>query len=145
MGHVNDEGLGILNPSSFALQHKSVHDRALANLAKKACWPHSYPDQSQWGKQAESHQSCWITLFIRSKSGRKRSNLINSIFKNFASFYITGSALYENQIKNILIQKIDKSLECYTGSCSGYIHGQISRFVYGVCIIRLLGLFNILY
>ncbi|XP_009301718.1 procollagen C-endopeptidase enhancer b isoform X1 [Danio rerio] len=37
MGHVNDDGLGILNPSSFALQHKAVHDRALANLAKKAC------------------------------------------------------------------------------------------------------------
>ncbi|RXN32716.1 procollagen C-endopeptidase enhancer 2-like protein [Labeo rohita] len=37
MGQVNDEGLGILNPSSFALQHKSVHDKALANLAKKTC------------------------------------------------------------------------------------------------------------
>ncbi|XP_051566635.1 procollagen C-endopeptidase enhancer 2-like [Myxocyprinus asiaticus] len=37
MGHVNDEGVGTLTPSSFALQHKSVHDKALANLAKKAC------------------------------------------------------------------------------------------------------------
>ncbi|KAF4110807.1 procollagen C-endopeptidase enhancer b [Onychostoma macrolepis] len=37
MGQVNDGGLGILKPSSFALQHKSVHDKALANLAKKTC------------------------------------------------------------------------------------------------------------
>ncbi|XP_067257992.1 procollagen C-endopeptidase enhancer b isoform X1 [Chanodichthys erythropterus] len=37
MGKVNDEGLGILTPSSFALQHKAVHDKALANLAKKTC------------------------------------------------------------------------------------------------------------
>ncbi|XP_051573306.1 procollagen C-endopeptidase enhancer 2-like [Myxocyprinus asiaticus] len=37
MGHVNDDGLGTLTPSSFALQHKSVHDKALANLAKKSC------------------------------------------------------------------------------------------------------------
>lgn len=37
MGQVNDEGLGVLTPSSFALQHKTVHDKALANLAKKTC------------------------------------------------------------------------------------------------------------
>uniref|UniRef100_A0A672T7D8 Procollagen C-endopeptidase enhancer b n=1 Tax=Sinocyclocheilus grahami TaxID=75366 RepID=A0A672T7D8_SINGR len=37
MGQVNDEGLGILTPSSFTLQYKSVHDKALANLAKKTC------------------------------------------------------------------------------------------------------------
>ncbi|TRY56809.1 hypothetical protein DNTS_004084 [Danionella cerebrum] len=37
MGMVNDEGIGILTPSSFALLHKSVHDKALANLAKKNC------------------------------------------------------------------------------------------------------------
>ncbi|XP_051992827.1 procollagen C-endopeptidase enhancer b [Xyrauchen texanus] len=37
MGLVNDEGVGTLTTSSFALQHKSVHDKALVNLAKKAC------------------------------------------------------------------------------------------------------------
>ncbi|XP_060780574.1 procollagen C-endopeptidase enhancer b isoform X2 [Neoarius graeffei] len=36
MGQVN-EGRGILNPSSFVLLHKQVHDKALAVLAKKAC------------------------------------------------------------------------------------------------------------
>uniref|UniRef100_A0A8C1CEJ9 Procollagen C-endopeptidase enhancer b n=1 Tax=Cyprinus carpio carpio TaxID=630221 RepID=A0A8C1CEJ9_CYPCA len=34
---VNGEGLGILTPSSFALQYNSVHDKTLANLAKKTC------------------------------------------------------------------------------------------------------------
>ncbi|MCJ8731479.1 hypothetical protein PDJAM_G00200040, partial [Pangasius djambal] len=37
MGQVNEEGRGILNPSSFVLLHKQVHDKALATLAKKAC------------------------------------------------------------------------------------------------------------
>uniref|UniRef100_A0A8C1FZG1 Procollagen C-endopeptidase enhancer b n=1 Tax=Cyprinus carpio TaxID=7962 RepID=A0A8C1FZG1_CYPCA len=37
MGQVNGEGLGILTPSSFALQYNSVHDKTLANLAKKTC------------------------------------------------------------------------------------------------------------
>nr|XP_055067070.1 procollagen C-endopeptidase enhancer b [Misgurnus anguillicaudatus] len=37
MGEVNDEGLGTLTPSSFALQHKPVHDKAMAILAKKSC------------------------------------------------------------------------------------------------------------
>ncbi|KAI4881131.1 hypothetical protein NFI96_017874 [Prochilodus magdalenae] len=35
--HVNEEGRGILNPSSFVLLYKTVHDKALANLAKKPC------------------------------------------------------------------------------------------------------------
>ncbi|XP_059359896.1 procollagen C-endopeptidase enhancer 1-like [Carassius carassius] len=37
MGQVKGEGLGILTPSSFALQYKSVHDKELASLAKKTC------------------------------------------------------------------------------------------------------------
>ncbi|XP_026791721.3 procollagen C-endopeptidase enhancer b isoform X1 [Pangasianodon hypophthalmus] len=37
MGQVNEEGRGILKPSSFVLLHKQVHDKALAMLAKKAC------------------------------------------------------------------------------------------------------------
>ncbi|KAA0723668.1 Procollagen C-endopeptidase enhancer 2 [Triplophysa tibetana] len=37
MGQVNNEGLGTLTPSSFALEHKPVHDKALAALAKKSC------------------------------------------------------------------------------------------------------------
>ncbi|XP_058250284.1 procollagen C-endopeptidase enhancer b isoform X2 [Hemibagrus wyckioides] len=37
MGQVNEEGRGILNPSSFVLLHKPVHDKALAMLAKKTC------------------------------------------------------------------------------------------------------------
>ncbi|XP_026123824.1 procollagen C-endopeptidase enhancer 2-like isoform X2 [Carassius auratus] len=37
MGQVSDEGLATLTPSSFALQYKSVHDKALATLAKKTC------------------------------------------------------------------------------------------------------------
>ncbi|XP_072542878.1 procollagen C-endopeptidase enhancer b [Salminus brasiliensis] len=37
MGQVNEEGRGILNPSSFVLLYKSVHDKTLANLTKKPC------------------------------------------------------------------------------------------------------------
>ncbi|XP_036452149.1 LOW QUALITY PROTEIN: procollagen C-endopeptidase enhancer b [Colossoma macropomum] len=37
MGQVNEEGRGILNPSSFVLLYKAVHDKALVNLAKKPC------------------------------------------------------------------------------------------------------------
>uniref|UniRef100_W5LGV4 Procollagen C-endopeptidase enhancer b n=1 Tax=Astyanax mexicanus TaxID=7994 RepID=W5LGV4_ASTMX len=37
MGQVNEEGRGLLNPSSFVLLYKTVHDKALANLAKKPC------------------------------------------------------------------------------------------------------------
>lgn len=37
MGQVNEEGHGVLNPSSFVLLHKAVHDKTLTILAKKAC------------------------------------------------------------------------------------------------------------
>ncbi|KAI7814753.1 procollagen C-endopeptidase enhancer b precursor, partial [Triplophysa rosa] len=37
MGQVNNEVLGTLTPSSFALEHKPVHDKALDALAKKSC------------------------------------------------------------------------------------------------------------
>ncbi|XP_066537385.1 procollagen C-endopeptidase enhancer b isoform X2 [Hoplias malabaricus] len=37
MGQVNEDGRGILNPSSFVLLYKAVHDKALGNLAKKPC------------------------------------------------------------------------------------------------------------
>ncbi|KAM9500249.1 procollagen C-endopeptidase enhancer b [Clarias gariepinus] len=37
MGQVNEDRQGTLNPSSFVLLHKQVHDKALAMLAKKSC------------------------------------------------------------------------------------------------------------
>eukprot|EP00063_Salmo_salar_P087102 XP_014061937.1 PREDICTED: procollagen C-endopeptidase enhancer 1 [Salmo salar] len=37
MGKVDVQGRGLLNPSSFALLYKAVHDKALANLARQSC------------------------------------------------------------------------------------------------------------
>ncbi|XP_076829158.1 procollagen C-endopeptidase enhancer b [Brachyhypopomus gauderio] len=37
MGQVDEGGRGLLSPSSFVLLHKAVHDKVLANLAKKRC------------------------------------------------------------------------------------------------------------
>lgn len=48
MGKVDEQGLGHLSPSSFALLYKPVHAKALDLLSRKSCWCHSLIHQPQW-------------------------------------------------------------------------------------------------
>lgn len=46
MGKVDQQGNGLLSPSSFTLLYKPIHAKALASLSRKSCWRHSSIQQS---------------------------------------------------------------------------------------------------
>lgn len=47
MGQVDEEGRGVLVPSSFVLPYKADHQKLLTNLVSRKCWPDGPGDQSQ--------------------------------------------------------------------------------------------------
>lgn len=61
MGKVDSQGNGQLTPSSFALLYRPIHDKALANLARKPCWHHNPFHQSQSGNPASVSENQWYS------------------------------------------------------------------------------------